>query len=218
MWLQGWAGYAVAGLIGCVVGWVELGQRYSDTPIRVLAWPAVWLYLTTNASAALLALALVRAFHWDFGQVGDARQVVQVFGSGVGAMTLFRTRLFTAAQAGDDGLVKLVWSPATLLEGVLKIADRQARREQASDRIQATQQMATLTWQDAEQLAPIVLAAMGTGGDEQEEFAKDFVSLQKNPEGYNEDLRVKLLGVAILKFAGPRVLLDGIRQIKAPAS
>jgi hypothetical protein len=207
--LQGWAGYLAAATIGCVIGWIELGQRYSDRPVGVLAWPAAWLYLATNVAATQLALAVTRTFGWSFGQSGDAREVVQVLGSGLGAMLLFRTRLFTAAQADEA----FVWSPATLLEGTLKIADRQARREQARDRIQATQEMAKLTWKQAEELAPVVLAVMDMGGDEQKEFAKDFKALVKNPEGYPDTLRVQLLGVAILKFAGPKVLLEAIRQI-----
>jgi hypothetical protein len=214
MWLQGWTGYGIAAFIGYVVGWVELGQRYSDTPMRVLRWPAAWLYLITNAVAALLGLVITRAFHWTFGQAGDALQIVQVLVSGLGAMALFRAKLFTAAQAADDGGVKLVWSPASLLEGILNIADRQARREQARDRIRATRQMAALTWAQAERLAPIVLAAMGTGSEEQKEFAKDFNALVKNPDGYSDDLRTRLLGLAVSKFAGPAVLRDAISEIK----
>jgi hypothetical protein len=212
MWLQGPVGYGIVLLIGYVVGWVELGQRYSDTPVRVLSWPAAWLYLGTNAFAAGLGLMLVRAFHWTFGQTGTALEIVQVLAAGCGAMALFRTRLFTAAHSSQQGTVTLVWSPATLLEGILNISDRQARRAQARDRIRAAQKVTSMNWAEAEELASIILAAMGVGGDEQKEFAKDFRSLVKNPDGHPDELRVRLLGVAILKFAGPSVLLDAIAQ------
>jgi hypothetical protein len=217
MWLQGWISYSVVALLGLMVGSVELAQRYADTAARFLTWPAAWLYLVTNAFAAALALILVHTLNWSFGQTGNAVEIVQVLVAGCGAMALFRARLFTTASS-SRGAVKFVRSPATLLEGLLLVSDRQARRTQARDRIRATQRMKFLTWTQAEELAHIVIIAMSIGGADEREFAKDFKALVKNPEGLSDELRVQLLSVAILKFAGPRVILDAIEHMKPPAA
>jgi hypothetical protein len=220
--MEGWAGFLVAAAIGGIVGWVEMAQRYSDAPSHVLLWPAAWLYIGANIAASLAALGLVRSLHWTFGQTDPtSRATIQVLVAGFGAMALFRSRLFTAAQPIATGSeVKFLWSPATLLEGMLKIADREARKTQGRSRLRAARTVSKLTWADVRKLPPIVLALMesdefDTRAQEQAaEFARDVKACEKNPEGYSDDQRKLMLGVRIVRFAGARVLREAIAYLR----
>jgi hypothetical protein len=42
------------------------------------------------------------------------------------------------------------------------------------------------------------------------EFARDVKALEKNPEGYSEDLCKVMLGIRIVRFAGTRVLQEAV--------
>jgi hypothetical protein len=130
-----------------------MAQRYGDSPIGVLLWPPAWLYIGTNVVASVAALAIVRTLDWTFGfgqASPTARATVQVVVAGAGAMALFRSRLFTGAQrASAAGEVKFLWSPASVLEGILKIADREARKTQGGNRLRAARAVRAITWQQA---------------------------------------------------------------------
>jgi hypothetical protein len=161
--MQGWVGFLAAAGIGGILGWAEIAQRYSDTPIGVLLWPPAWLYIGTNVAASVAALAIVRSLDWTFGQTDlTTRETVQVLVAGFGAMALFRTRLFTAGQsASTDGDVRFLWSPATVLEGILRIADREARKTQGRKRLRAVRSLRRITWEQAKELPPIVTGHHG---------------------------------------------------------
>jgi hypothetical protein len=168
----------------------------------------------------------VRTLHWTFGQSDlDTRATVQVLVAGFGAMALFRSRLFTVARpSATDGEVTFLWSPSTVLEGVLKIADREARKSQGRSRLRALRTMQHLTWKETRELPPIVLAIMAGDtdhvADEERavEFAADIAALEKNPEGYSENQLKLMLGVRVVRFAGVQVLQEAIACVKRGAT
>jgi hypothetical protein len=130
---------------------------------------------------------------------------------------LFRSRFFTAAKpSAAAGEVRFVWSPATVLEGILRIADREARKVQGRERLHAAGSVRKLTWEQAKELPPIVLYIMASDADQEldvqraTEFGRDVKVLEKNPEGFTDEQRKLLLGVRIVRFAGARVLKEAV--------
>jgi hypothetical protein len=110
-----------------------------------------------------------------------------------------------------------LWSPAALLEGVLEIADRQAKRRQAKERIgmACIQELSSMPWTEVLQLTTYVLAALGTKVEEQTEIARDIKALQKNVDGLADWRRNELLGLSIVELAGPGVLDAAVASWKA---
>jgi len=222
MSLPGWTGYVIAALVGFLVGWVELALRYSDAPQRVLTWGSAWAYLLTNAGASAFALVVLRTFHLDFHLAGPGRELVQVLVAGIGAMTIFRAKLFTASEGTDQGEVKLVVSPSTLLERILAIGDEQVERRQAEARLAVLPVVDKLTWTQAQMLVPLLIKAKGTRSKRAKakvaELAKEHRTLLQNPQGWPDWLRVRLLGMAIVNYAGPKLLRKSIPAIQATSS
>ena len=99
--------FALAALLGFLVGLAELVSRYRDAPQQVLYIRPAWLYLALNGAASALvlalALALAHTYGWTFGASPGSLRWTQVLVAGVGAMALFRTSLF-AVRAGDKDI------------------------------------------------------------------------------------------------------------------
>jgi len=212
MWLRGLAGYAIVAVIGAIVGWIELARRYGDRPFGLLTWPASWLYLVSNALAALLALLLVRVLQWDLGLESDAREILTVLASGFGAMVIFRSRVFTAATPqARDGHVEQLFAPARLFEEVLEIADRQASHKQTVERWELITSAAKIpSWEEAKARAVLVLHSMPRG-QSRTALARNVRALNVNAQGFDDKLRVQLLGVAVIDAAGRQMLKRMLR-------
>ena len=88
------ANFAIAGLLGALLGAAELLSRYRDKPSLLLLVGATWGYVVINALAAIAAYLLIQRFGWGFGQTGGAKAAVQVLVAGFGSAALFRSSLF----------------------------------------------------------------------------------------------------------------------------
>jgi hypothetical protein len=139
--LTGASGYAWVALLGGFVGAIELAGRYRDDPMLSVRTPAGLIYLVVNMAASAAALGIVRTMGWNFGQDDLVpKNLVQISVAGLGAITLFRARLFNAAQPTDGGYgggdgSTFRWSPGGLLGRLLRVVDAQVDRAQAKKRV-----------------------------------------------------------------------------------
>lgn len=93
--MRGNVGYVIVGVLGALVGMTEIASRYRDNPVRSLSQPGALLYVLVNAGGSVSALFIIRAFGWDFGfDRGPERDLARGMIAGLGALALFRTRLF----------------------------------------------------------------------------------------------------------------------------
>src|SRR6185503_11135223 len=88
--------YFVVLAIGAVVGSTELMSRYRDAPfLPLLSLPGI-VYIVLNGGAAILAYYLLGVVAPEqFGGDAQKTQVYRVLLSSLGAMTIFRSGLFT---------------------------------------------------------------------------------------------------------------------------
>jgi hypothetical protein len=85
--------YELVALAGGSVGTAELLSRYRDAPTFVLLSAPGLTYITINALASVIALAVILTFDWSFGVTGeDAIAATQLLMASFGAMALFAAR------------------------------------------------------------------------------------------------------------------------------
>lgn len=125
------ANFAIAGLLGALLGAAELLSRYRDKPSLLLLVGATWGYVVINALAAIAAYLLIQRFGWGFGQTGGAKAAVQVLVAGFGSAALFRSSLFMVKVGTDTVGV----GPNVVLASLLDAADRAVDRVQAQRRL-----------------------------------------------------------------------------------
>ena len=156
-------------MIGALVGVAELVSRYRDAPSRALHNWAAALYVGLNATAAVAALALIRAFDWKFGASDTgAVEWTRALVAGFGAMALFRSALFIV-RAGDQDVGI---GPSGLLQVVLSAADRAVDRGRAGARaLEVTDTMAGVSFDRAAEALPAYCLALMQNATEDEKVA-----------------------------------------------
>jgi hypothetical protein len=208
--MRGWIGYLVVGLLGATVGGVELAKRYRDDPMRSIRKPAALFYLLINIMASIAALSLLRVFHWDLGLNGLQREVAQILVAGVGALTLFRAKLFSPAYRGET----FRWSPGGILEQLLAVADDQVDRDQAVRRATVAREvMRTVSFERAAVPLPAYALALRERASEEDQrrLGDDVRSLVEAGPAMTDPVKAQLLGIAVMRFTGP-VLLEAAVQ------
>lgn len=205
-------GYVVAGILAGAVGAGELSSRYRDDPGTSVLQVAALLYVGVNAVAAMGALYIVRTLGWSFGTPrGSQRDLLQVMVSGLGALTLFRTKLFTASFKDDAH----AWGPSRLLEQLLGLADRQMDRRQAAERSRtASSAMADVSFEKAQSLLPSHAIALleGVTDEDQERLAADVAALQAD-QTLSDEAKAQLLGIAVIRLTGCELFENSIRDL-----
>lgn len=123
----------LAALLGGGIGSAELVARYRDRPVAALLSPGGLLYVFINTSASVIFLFAVTAAGWRFG-LPDATSstslaVARVMAAGLGSAVALRLSL-TPAQGQRTGM-----GPITVLNGLLRVADRDLKRKRALSRL-----------------------------------------------------------------------------------
>jgi len=202
----------LVGLLGVFVGSGELVSRYRDAPGSALRTPPALLYMALNGAAAILALALMRAFGWTLGVQGaDAVRWTQVLAAGFGAMAVFRTSLFTI-RVGDQ---EIGVGPISFLQVVLSTADRAVDRARAKDRSAAVKAaMKGIAFQKAYQALPAYAFALmqNLPEEDQQLFARQ-VGLLASAE-MDEDVKTLILGLALMNLVGRDVLIAAVNSLR----
>lgn len=210
--MGGGQGYLLVGVLGALVGGAELAARYRDDPGRSLFRPAAIVYILVNVAGSLLALYAIRALEWDFGvERGPGRSLVQVLIAGVGAITLFRTKLFSAAVRGETH----AWGPSRLLDLLLGVSDREIDRDQARTRSQVVAEvMAQVSFAKAYAVLPTYALGLleGTSDEEQEELGRDVKALVEDTT-MDDASKAQALGIAVIRLTGPDLLRQAVTAL-----
>lgn len=212
--MEGRLAYLLVALLGTIVGATELAARYRDDPGRSLLRPAAALYIATNAAGSLFALYAIRALNWDFG-VEDAsgEALVQVLVGGLGAIALFRTKLFTAAYRDESH----AWGPSRLLEQLLSVSDRSVDRGQAQTRSAIVADvMAPISFEKAYSVLPTYALGLleGTSAEDQSRLAADVKALLED-NTMDDPSKAQALGVALIRLTGPELLRQAVTALGA---
>ncbi len=209
--MTGVTGFVLAAVLGGIVGAAELASRYRDDPGRSLIQPAALLYILINAGASAGALAVIRVFGWTFGQDGPARDLLQVLLGGLGAVALFRTKLFAGSERG----AMVNWSPNGLLERLLAISDRQVDRAQAKRRSMiAKKMMPRISFEKAYGLLPAFALSLleGASKEEQQRLSADILALVDD-KTMDDAAKALLLGVAVMRVTGVHLFVQAVEGL-----
>lgn len=207
--MDGSLGYISVGFAGALVGAVELAYRYRDDPWSSFARFAGLLYVMVNAAASVLVLYVIRVLAWDFGVEGDdAVDLVRILVAGFGALALFRTKLFTAAQGEES----VAFGPSRILEMLLDISDRALDRKQATIRgTQVAEIMAGVSFAKAYSVLPVYALGLleGVDAEEQKRVAADVGALAGS-ETMDDAAKALGLGAALIRVTGADVLRQAV--------
>ena len=195
--------YVAVVLIGGLVGAGELVARYRDAPLIALrAWSAA-LYVGLNAAASGVALGLIHAFGWNFGQTGASARWTQVLVAGFGAMALFRTSLFFIRIANKDVGV----GPSSFLQIILAAAYRDVDRRRANARAALVGRiMADVSFDKALVALPTYCLALmqNVAYDVQDDLTSDLKELADTD--MDEHVKSLNLGLRVVNITGPKLL------------
>lgn len=201
--------------LGATVGLGELLSRYRDSATRMLlSLPAI-LYVGINGVASAVALMLFKTFDVTFGLPdsahADARAVLLVLASGLGAMAFFRSSFFIVRVGEHDVAV----GPGSFLQLVLSAADRAVDRIQGAGRSKVTSQlMRGVSFLRAYQVLPIscLNLVQGVPDTEQESLGQDIQNLLAN--GAMSDAAKSFnLGLSLMHVVGEDVLRAAIQAL-----
>jgi hypothetical protein len=129
----GWQALIVGVLAGSV-GLAEIVSRYRSNPGYTLRHSsAAWLYVLLNAGAGVVALFVIRAFGWTFGQTSHV-DLWRILVASFGAIAFFRSSLFVT-KIGDANVGV---GPSLVLSALLDAFDREVDRTSAAEIAQVT--------------------------------------------------------------------------------
>lgn len=203
--------------VGGLVGTGELVARYRDAPWKALKCVAALLYVAMNVAASLGAFGLVRAFGWKFGQepATESLRWTQVLIAGFGAMALFRSSLFLVRVGDQDVGV----GPSSLLNVLLGAADREVDRERGRARADEVKELVQgVSWQRAREDLPALCLGLMQNATLEEQNA--LAGAIRDIEGgdLDDDVRVYLVGLELLNFAGIGVLKGAVGLLSPSAA
>ena len=196
---------------GAAVGVGELVSRYRDAPGRALKAPSAVFYILINATAAVLALSLIRGFGWTLGVDAQSNPTAlrwtQVLAAGFGSVALFRSALFTV-RAGDHDIPM---GPSAFLQAVLGAADRAVDRSRAGERAKVVADaMAGIPFSKAQQALPTLCLALmqNVPKDDQSDLAQQIAIL--NSSSLDDRTKALVLGLHLMNVVGEGVIVDAI--------
>ncbi len=215
-----WQHYAIAALIGFLVGTSELIARYRDAPKKaIFTLPAIF-YVLINATASMVALYLIDIFNWMPPQAGEsggesqdaANAAMRILLAGFGAMAFFRSSFFYVRMGTNDVSV----GPNGLLQIFLDATDRAVDRERAKPRaIIVKRIMEGVSFDEVKLSLPAFCFALmqGVSQDEQNEFAKILQTLDSSEmDDYTKSLN---LGLILMNIVGEHVLREAVSAMHA---
>ncbi|HTT66010.1 MAG TPA: hypothetical protein VMG35_29370 [Bryobacteraceae bacterium] len=203
--------YLGVAVLGLLVGAAEMVSRYRDAPQAALRTRPALVYIGLNLAASVLALAIIRGYNWTFNTTGAAQRWTQVLVAGVGAMALFRTSLFVV-RAGDRDISA---GPGIFLQVFRDAADREVDRARAQARsVNVADLMKGLDYKKAaEGLTPYCMALMQNVSDDDTKKLETTVDLLTADTSVDDTIKVRILGLHLLKVVGPAVLTASVEAL-----
>ncbi|MFE9611223.1 hypothetical protein [Streptomyces sp. NPDC006012] len=211
--------FVAAGALGALVGGAELASRYRDRPSALLGVASAWLYVLLNAAASSGVLWVVHVFGWRFGTASaDQAAALQVLVSGLAALALFRSSLFTV-RVGDQ---EVGVGPNLILAMLLGVADRGVDRMRAKDRSQqVTRIMRGVRFDKARVALPAFCLALLQNLPEQEQRDLAVAVEALVSSEMTDTQKSYALGLLLINMVGPEVLQSAVaalaEEIREPA-
>lgn len=208
-----------AGLIGATVGLTELVGRYRDQPLKVFRVASAWLYIVLNAGASVVAMYVIRTFHWNFGQVeGASIAITQIFAASFGAMGILRSSFYNFKLDGQTVPI----GGAVILMSLLSAADRGVDRKLMQSRSEIAERiMRGVSFEKARQALPTycLMLLRNLGHEEQQKLRIAVDALASG--NMSDELKARSLGLLLLDIVGPSGLETAVKalngEIKSPA-
>lgn len=203
--------WAVAGILGILVGLGGIISRYRDEPFYVLRTIPAMFYMLLNASVSMFALFLAHVFEWHFGMsTPESIRWAQVLGAGFGAMILIRSSFLTV-HAGDE---VLSIGPNSLLQSLFDAIDREVDRVRAEARATSVSRiMKGVSFERAYMTLPAYAFALlqNLSPEDQEDFGKLVKTIFTAP--LDDRTKALLLGAQLLNLVGEDVLEAAVKGL-----
>lgn len=195
---------------GALVGIGELVARYRDDPLASLMTPSAIIYIVANAIASVSALALIRAFGWQFGLTDapdKAQDWVQVLIAGFGAMAFFRSSLFLVRVGDQDVGV----GPSGFLQVALNAADRGVDRNRAAKRAKVVPTiMKDVSFEKAKAALPSFCIALMQNLSEAEQTEISNAVALLDSASMDPGAKQLNLGLLLMNYVGQDVLEQAV--------
>jgi hypothetical protein len=208
----GWQA-AISGAIAGSVGLTELISRYRSSPGFSLKQLAAIGYVAINIGAGVLALYLVRAFGWNFGQTQNVT-LWRILVAGFGALALFRSSLFVTRIGSSDVNV----GPSVVLGALLDACDRTVDRASAknlSGKI-SDEKVAGLNPAAVGAALPVIcLALMQNFAPSDQALLAADLNKVKQDVSLTPDVQMRAVIVQLAKYLGPGVVDDVLDKAKS---
>lgn len=200
-------------MIGLLVGTTELLSRYRDSPWKALLNFPAGIYVSVNVGASVLALLLIEIFGWTFTDSATSEKElwVRVLVAGVGAMSFFRSSLFTFRVGDKD----VPLGPGLIFQVLLDITDRAVDRARARPRSLAVAKiMSGVSFQKAQLALPTYCFALmqNVTAEEQSTFGK-LVTQLSGSTNMTDTVKSLALGLALLNVVGDAVLTAAVASL-----
>ncbi len=200
----------VAGF-SALVAYGELLSRYRDRAGELIAAPPTPMYLLVNVAAGIAALLIVHGT----GVVAatKAPRLYEILLAGFGAVTFFRTSLFTMRVGGTDIGV----GPSALLQSLLAAADRMIDRDQAQARANDVAGiMRKISFDKARAALPsLCFTLVENLTPAEQKAAGDQIRGLANSTEISKEAKAIILGVYLIRQVGADVLALAVRALGA---
>jgi hypothetical protein len=202
--------YLAVAVIGGLVGWTELAQRYKDRPTGPLSTAPGAMYILVNALAAIGALAFIRYLDLPKDAAGLPMEIAQILLAGASAMAFFRSAFFTMRVGEHD----LPLGPALILQVILNAADRAYDRQRAAVRSAIVARiMRDVSFDRAKNALPLYCLELmqnvpGDEGDRLLEDVKELASTDLGPRS-----KSYTLGLRLLTLVGENTLETAVKDL-----
>lgn len=205
--------YLMVALLAALVGFSELLTRYRDDPMKLTGYTATIVYCAINASAAILALGVVRALDLTFGFAATDNIVywLQILAAGTSAMVLLRTSVAKVRVHGVDVAI----GPQAFLDALQAAADRQVDRRRAKDRESVvTPLMEDVDFDTASKILPPYCFQLLQNSSPGEEAAVAAEVLKYRELDLPDSVKARLLGLMLLSVVGKEVLKEAVDSLR----
>src|SRR5579859_5798656 len=206
-------GYAAAAfLFGVLVGLSEILSRYRDEPLLAASTTFGLTYLVLNGVISLSAYAVMQRYSQQvFPAVKDDLFLTSIV-SGFGAMTIFRSKLFTFRSTdGKDYSI----GPAIVLDTVLKTIDSKIDRRRATERqLEVYDSIIGLKYVDVAHYIEASLSAFQNLSQDDKTQIKTVIDQYQSLSNWPDQLKSLGLGFAFLTIAGDENFDQVIANLK----
>lgn len=203
---------AISGAIAGSVGFTELLSRYRSSPGFSIQQPAAAGYVLVNVGAGVIALYLVRAFGWNFGQTQNVT-LWRILIAGFGALALFRSSLFVTKIGSSDVNV----GPSVVLGALLDACDRAVDRASATELSKkiADGMLTGLNPAAVDSALPVICLALmqNFAPSDQALLAADLNKVRQDTS-LSPDVQMRAVIVQLSKYLGPEVVQNVLSKAR----